>query len=90
MDDSLDSVDSEEEAVELCNHLTHVWGEAGMVARKWLSNSAEVMEAIPLDKRAGNVEIISKYLGVWRLMVVTSQISSYTYMLMPQRQLWRL
>ena len=71
MDDSLYSVGLEEEAVELCNHLTHVWGEAGMVARKWLSNSAEVMEVIPLDKRAGNVEIkdssslpTSKTLGI--------------------------
>ena len=42
MDDCLDSVKTTEEAIELCHQLIRIWEEAGMSAKKWLSNCPEV------------------------------------------------
>ena len=39
MDDSLDSVDDDDQAIELYEELTSLWGKAGMVAHEWMSNS---------------------------------------------------
>ena len=57
MDDSLDSVEEDEKGVELYHQLNALWAKAGMHARKWVSNSATVMAAIPEDDRATEVNI---------------------------------
>jgi hypothetical protein len=69
MDDSIDSVGTEEEALGLIKHLKILWGKAGMKAIKWISNSIKVMESIPIEEKAKgidfeNMEIKTKTLGV--------------------------
>ncbi|XP_067019459.1 uncharacterized protein [Acropora muricata] len=57
MDDLLDSVEEDKKGVELYNQRNALWAKAGMQARKWVSNSATVMAAIPEDDRATEVNI---------------------------------
>ena len=57
MDDSMDSSPSEEECVRLYEELSALWGSAGMHARKWLSNSEQVLEKIPEEDRAAEVDL---------------------------------
>ena len=57
MDDSLDSARTEEEAIELYNQLDSLWKLASMEPRKWVSNSASVLENIPSEKRASQVDL---------------------------------
>ncbi|XP_067017310.1 uncharacterized protein [Acropora muricata] len=70
MDDSIDSVENDEERVELYRQLKALWGAANMQARKWISNSPEVMEKIPAEERATEIVIdsgqdpITKTLGI--------------------------
>ena len=52
MDDSIDRVENDDEGVELHRQLKALWGIAGMQARKWISNSPKVIEAIPTEERA--------------------------------------
>ena len=71
MDDSMDSVWDENEGVELYKQLSELWRKAGVSAPKWLSNSPLVMENIPLEDRATEVDIDKeqlpsvKTLGLW-------------------------
>ena len=70
MDDSLDSVATVEEAIHLHHDLVKLWATAGMRARKWLSNSPEVLQSVPSTERASNVNLtdgelpVSKTLGI--------------------------
>ena len=70
MDDSIDSDENDEEGVELYRQLKALWGAANMQARKWISNSPEVMEKIPAEERATEIVIdsgqdrITKSLGI--------------------------
>ena len=48
-DDSLDSVRDNEAGTQLIQELQQQWAKAGMKARKWLSNSSEVLAAIPKE-----------------------------------------
>jgi hypothetical protein len=57
MDDSLDSVKTEETAIELYRQLIGLWGKAGMQPRKWLSNSPAVLKVIPKEHRAAEVDL---------------------------------
>jgi hypothetical protein len=57
MDDSLDSVKTPEIAIELYQQLTDLWGKAGMQPRKWLSNSPVMLEVIPREHRAAEVDL---------------------------------
>ena len=87
MDDSIDSVENDEEEVELYRQLKALWGAANMQARKWISNSPEVMEKIPAEERATEIVIdsgqdpITKMLGIsWsstkdEFTVTTSPVS---------------
>ena len=52
MDDSIASVENDEEGVELYRQLKALWGIASMHARKWISNSSKVVEVIPTEERA--------------------------------------
>ncbi|XP_044169850.1 uncharacterized protein LOC122953913 [Acropora millepora] len=70
MDDSIDSVEKDEGGVELYRQLKALWEAANMQARKWISNSPEVMEKIPAEERATEIVIdsgqhpITKTLGI--------------------------
>jgi len=59
MDDSIDSVENDEEGVELYCQLKALWGIANMRARKWISNSPKDIEAIPTEERATEIVINS-------------------------------
>ena len=52
MDDSIDSVKTIEDGIELYNQLSELWAKASMYARKWFSNSLEVLERVPIADRA--------------------------------------
>ena len=73
MDDSMDSVMNEDEGIELHRQLSQLLIQAGMHARKWLSNSSNVLKEIPLQDRKAEVDLdnenlpCAKTLGVWWL-----------------------
>lgn len=70
MDDCMDSVKNETEAIQLKNDLKTIWKRAGMDAKKWATNSEEVLETISLEDRTqvlkieANAETALKTLGV--------------------------
>ncbi|XP_065193163.1 uncharacterized protein LOC135824359 [Sycon ciliatum] len=73
MDDTMDSVDCEEDGRKLYRELRELWGMAKMRPRKWISNSATVLADIPTEDRASQIELSStelpavKTLGVaWK------------------------
>ena len=47
MDDSIDSVETDVEGIELYQQLDALWKLGGMQARRWISNSPEVVAATP-------------------------------------------
>ena len=57
MDESMDSSPSEEEYVKLYEELSALRGSAGMQARKWLSNSEQVLKKIRVEDRAAEVDL---------------------------------
>ena len=57
MDDSVDSVHSEEQGTELHHQLSVQLSKAKMHARKWLSNSSSVLSEIPLEHRKAEVDL---------------------------------
>lgn len=72
MDDSMDSVQDYKTGIAVYHQLSELWKRAGMNARKWLSNSQNVLECIPPEDRAQEADLNSqglpttKILGVWR------------------------
>ena len=60
MDDSMDSVMNESEGGELYKQLSELWEKAGMQTHKWLSNSLKVLENIPSQYRASEVNFDDK------------------------------
>ena len=66
----MDSMESTGEAVALYEDLSELWRRAGMHVRKWLSNSPEVLAAIPEEDRAIHLSLTAsgtpsvKMLGV--------------------------
>ena len=71
MDDSMDSIRNEGQAVELYKQLSQLLSAAGMYARKWISNPSKVLETIPPQDRKSEVDLdtdplpCAKTLGVW-------------------------
>ena len=57
MDDSLDSTRDNAKAVQLSHLLQGLWEKAGMKARKWLSNSPEVLKVIPQELGAFEIDL---------------------------------
>ena len=57
MDDNMDSVEDEKIGIELYEELSQLWKLGNMHARKWLSNSAEVLENIPVEDRAKEIDL---------------------------------
>ena len=70
MDDSIDSAEDVMTAKALQTELQELWAKAGMEARKWVSNSKQVLAAIPEEHRASELLIqdtdqpMSKTLGL--------------------------
>ncbi len=70
MDDSINSVENDDEGVKLYHQLKALWGVANMQARKWVFNSPKVIKAIPTEERAKEIVInsdqdpITKTLGI--------------------------
>ena len=57
MDDSMDSVFDDQQGIELYRQLSQLWKGAGMRARKWLSNSPTVLNEIPSDDKASEIDL---------------------------------
>ena len=57
MDDFIDSVETEEEGIELYRQLDALWSLAGMQARKWISNSPKVIAATSEEDRATQLNV---------------------------------
>ena len=83
MDDSINSVETVREGIQLYKELDSLWGIAGMKARKWISNSSEVVEVTPKADRATELKItegqepVVKTLGVsWNSTSDTLNIST--------------
>ena len=51
MGDCMDSVDHEEAGLCLYGQLSNLWSKAGMHARKWASNSINIMEQASMEDR---------------------------------------
>ena len=81
-DDSMDSVIDDTECVEFYKQLSELWQKAGMQTHKWLSNSLKVLENIPPQYRATEVNFDGevspvKTLGV--LWLATDVFTSKSY-----------
>ena len=57
MDDSIDSIETEEEGIELYRQLEALWSLAGMQVRKWISNSSKVVATTPEADRATEISL---------------------------------
>ena len=53
----MDSVLHDSQGNDLYKQLDELWGKAGMRTRKWLSNSPQIVEKIPIKDRASEVDI---------------------------------
>ena len=53
----MDSIINETEGISLYKELLQLWEKAGMHAHKWLSNSQAVLQMIPLEDRACQLEL---------------------------------
>ena len=84
MDDSMDSVDTEEESIGLYRELIKLWGLANMHARKWISNSLTAAQHISINERASCMsfdggEILPSVitLGLW--WTATEDVFEYKF-----------
>ena len=57
MDDTMTSANNDEEAKAMYSQLCSLWQSAGMYPRKWMSNSLELLQAIPKEDRASQLEL---------------------------------
>ena len=55
MVDSMDSVSTDCQGIELYHQLSELYEKANMYPHKWLSNSLAVLKHIPEEKRAMNI-----------------------------------
>ena len=70
MDDSMDSVPSDRQGIELYNQLSSLLKLANMNAHKWLTNSNKVLQQIPVEERASEVEIEGEVQGTKTLGIL--------------------
>ena len=73
MDDSMDSVQDVNEGLKLYTQLVNLWKGAGMRARKWVSNATDIMEKIPIEDRALQVNIEDSPLPTIKTLGITWQ-----------------
>ena len=57
MDDTMDSAETEDNALNLYEELKKLWKLCGMKPHKWLSNSRKVLGRIPIEERAKKIDI---------------------------------
>ncbi|XP_048247011.1 uncharacterized protein LOC124151440 [Haliotis rufescens] len=57
MDDSMDSVETDDDGLDLYCQLKQLWSKASMHPRKWLSNSLKVLAHIPQSDHASKIDI---------------------------------
>ena len=57
MDDSMDSVLTDEEGIDLYKQLSELWEKAGIYTYKWLSNSLAVLNKIPSQDRVYKINL---------------------------------
>ena len=55
----MDSVTSETQGIEVYKELSELWDKAGIHTHKWLSNSPKVLESIPTQCRASEMNLDS-------------------------------
>ena len=79
MDDTMDSTADEEGAKELYHQLSELWQTAGMHARKWISNSEEVLKIIPEVDRATEVDLDSGQLPTLKTLGVLWKAKEDTF-----------
>ena len=63
VDDNLDSVATEEEALQLIDDLKLLYGSCGMNIKKFISNSSKVLASLPEEDRAKDIDLAE--LKVW-------------------------
>ena len=86
MDDSMDSVLTDEQGVDLYEQLSELWSKAGMHTHKWLSNSPVVLSKIPLQDRVNKMNLDEeslpsvKTLGV--MWIAAEDVSPLSHRLM--------
>ena len=92
MDDSMDSSPSEEECVKLYEELSALWGSAGMHARKWLSNSEQVLKKKPVEDRAAEVDLDKRNLPSMKTLGVLwlAKEDVFTYRVNPPDEKFQL
>ena len=92
MDDSMDSSPSEKECIKLHEELLALWGSAGMHARKWLSNSEQVLKKIPEEERAAEVDLDKGNLLSMRTLGVlwSAKEDVFTYRVNPPDEKFQL
>ena len=73
MDDTMDSVCDVSAGLEMYAQLSELWGSAGMHARKWISNSKEVLQGIPEEDRATEINLEDGPLPIVKTLGVTWQ-----------------
>ena len=57
MDDTMDSAETEDNALNLYEELKKLWKLCGMKPHKWLPNSRKVLGGIPIEERAKKIDI---------------------------------
>ena len=57
VNDSMNSVKTCDEAINLYKELSELWGKSGMYARKWVLNESEVLKESPEKDRAMEVNL---------------------------------
>lgn len=89
VDDCLKSVKTETEAIEMATQLPKVLARGGFRLCKWLSNSKEVLQAIPESERASGLHDLNfQVLPVERTLGVLWNVNSdiFTYATKPSNK----
>ena len=71
MDDSLDSVETVEEAIKLHHDLITLWNRAGMTPSKWLSNIEEVLKIIPKEHLVSSLDLEAQLMPVIKTLGIS-------------------
>ena len=80
MDDSLDSVKTVCSEIHLYQHLSNLSSKAGMQSRKYFSNSSKVLEKIPEQDRAVEIDLNRKELPATKTLRVLSVASNDVFL----------
>ena len=83
MDDSMDSAMDDVERVMLYEQLSECWQGADMHARKWLSNSKVVMEKVPKEDRASQIDVDSAQLASVKALGLLWSATTETFAFKP-------